>query len=101
MCIYVCIYIYISIHIHTYIYVYTYGIGRLQAQGEPGRVVVKGRGLFMLRKFGHQWAHFIFDNLARLAFTQHVLAADGATNSSDRGVSSSLALVTEVSHRVS
>ena len=37
----------------------------------------------MLRKHGHQWAHFIFDNVARLAFTQHVLAADEATNSED------------------
>ena len=44
-------------------------------RGESGRnVAVRGKALFMLRKFGYQWAHLIFDNVARLSFTYHVLA---------------------------
>ena len=44
-------------------------------RGESGwNVAVRGKALFMLRKFGYQWAHLIFDNVARLSFTYHVLA---------------------------
>jgi len=42
----------------------------------PTSVEVHGAALLMLRKFGYQWAHMVFDNAARLAFAHHVLAQD-------------------------
>jgi hypothetical protein len=41
--------------------------------------VVVGMGLMLLRKYAYQWAHFVFDNVARLALAFHLLALDPHT----------------------
>lgn len=58
-------------------------LGFEKVAGTPGggmeEEVVVGMGLMMLRKYGYQWAHFVFDNAARLALAFHLLALDPHT----------------------